>query len=384
MGKENIKRNSKQKTTAKKAGAKKSPRNKKDSNSFAIIDLDRELENDTPDNSTRSNKLSLLLQYFVEYKNQALKKLRQMREERLTVMFIPHNENQIKNYHISNLSLNIILLVSGIVIMISAILIIRHNSTVQEVDKLKISQKDAQVQFAKVRQEIRDIGVSYAKFRRHISELSGLMKGKRKADDSLFAIGGAEELVNKQEKMTFREHVNDAQNAEELPLEMFLLNRIMYEMKVAQMPMDNLKAYLKKREKIIRNSPTLWPTKGYILNPYGYIRTGDRLRAVFNRGIDIVTMPGAEVAATAPGVVVAIERDTRFVYTVRIRHNYGFETVYEGLERVSVGKNEKLSKGERIGYVGNFSDSPEHLLHYEIHIGVESVDPMPYISVLKQ
>ena len=345
-----------------------------------ILDLDESLDTENSERTSNGQSRRVRLVRFVRTNQKKLiQSIRKQKEERLTVMFIPHNEKSIRNFHISNLTLNIVLAISGIVIFISAVLIIRHNSTVQEVDKLKISQKDAQVQFARVRQEIREIGNSYANFRKHVSELSGLSKGQSMPDDSLFAAGG----VTLPEDLDLSQEQTSIANAETIPIEMFLLNRIIHEMEVSLGPLENMKDYLKKREKIIRNSPTLWPVRGYILNPFGYVRSGDRLKAVFNRGIDIATFPGAVVAATAPGVVVSIQRDARFIYTVRVRHNYGFETVYEGLERINVARNEKIGKGEKLGYVGQFRDSPENILHYEIHIGVEPVDPMPYLSVLK-
>src|SRR5687767_5709285 len=50
--------------------------------------------------------------------------LRKKRNERLTLMFIPHNELKIRNYHVSNLTLIIATSVLGLVLLISAFLVI--------------------------------------------------------------------------------------------------------------------------------------------------------------------------------------------------------------------------------------------------------------------
>ncbi|MCS6983520.1 MAG: M23 family metallopeptidase [Leptospiraceae bacterium] len=293
--------------------------------------------------------------------------LKRKREERLTIMFIPHNERSIRNFHISNLSLTIILGVVGFLLVVSSVLVILHNSTVQEVDKMKISQKDAQIQFAKIREEIRAMGNTFQEFRDIISSLYSYAKGKEEA--SLFAAGGWE-------------GGDKLAEGADIPLEVFLLERIAHDLGISLDKLKDVRDFLNKREKIIRNTPTLWPVKGYILNPFGYIRHAAKLYVTQNRGVDIASHPGAKVVATAPGVVVSITRDSRFLYTVRIRHNYGYETVYHGLDRVTVRTEEKLTKGELIGYLGLSPDSLEAVLHYEIHIGVEPVDPMPYLSFL--
>lgn len=296
--------------------------------------------------------------------------IKRKREERLTVMFIPHNERSIRDFHISNLTLTVVLGVLGFLLVISSILVILHNSTVQEVDNMKISQREAQFQFAKIREEIRQLGDTFAELREIISTLYGYAKGKEEV--SLFAAGGALEELEK----------SNSTEGSDIPLEVFLLERITHDLGISAEKLQDVKEFLKKREKIIRNTPTLWPVKGYLLNPFGYVRHAAKLSVANNRGVDIVSHPGAKVHATAPGIVVAITRDSRFLYTVRIRHNYGYETLYQGLDRVSVRPEEKIAKGEVIGYLGVFPDTLEAMLHYEIHIGIEPVDPLPYLSFL--
>ncbi|HRP70309.1 MAG TPA: M23 family metallopeptidase, partial [Turneriella sp.] len=70
------------------------------------------------------------------------------------------------------------------------------------------------------------------------------------------------------------------------------------------------------------------------------------MNVAYNAGVDIAVPFGAQVQATAPGIVVSINREANFTYTVRIRHNYGYETVYKGLEMVTVSQEEKVNKGE--------------------------------------
>lgn len=302
--------------------------------------------------------------------------LKKKRNERLTLMFIPHNELKIRNYHVSNLTLIIITSVLGLVLLISAFLVIRHNSTIQEVDKLRVSHKDAEVQFAKVRQEIIDLSKSYEDIRQNLSSLMNLSKGSNdkplgKTTEDNFAA----QLAELQQK------TSQNKDPEKIPLEIFLMNRMLHDMEISRGSLGQVGEYLKKRERVLKNTPTIWPSQGYIINPFGLVRMAHRLNVAYNAGVDIAVPHGATVQATAPGIVVSINKEANLTYTVRIRHNYGYETVYKGIEMVTVSQEEKVNKGEQIGHVGHADDNFESILHYEVHIGVEAVNPMPYLPL---
>lgn len=300
--------------------------------------------------------------------------VKKKRNERLTLMFIPHNELKIRNYHISNLTLIIVTSVLGFVVLVSAFLVIRHNSTIQEVDKLRVSHKDAEVQFAKVRQEIIELSKSYEDIRQNLSSLQSLSKGTNdkpgSANDSFTA-----QLAELQQK------TRESKDPEKIPLEIFLMNRMLHDMEISRGSLGQVQEYLKKRERVLKNTPTIWPVQGYIINPFGFVRMSHRLNVGYNAGVDIAVPHGASVAATAPGIVVSINKEANLTYTVKIRHNYGYETVYKGIEVVTVSQEEKVNKGEPIGNVGHADDSFESILHYEVHIGVEAVNPMPYLPL---
>lgn len=302
--------------------------------------------------------------------------VKKKRNERLTLMFIPHNELKIRNYHVSNLTLIIITSVLALVLLVSAFLVIRHNSTIQEVDKLRISHKDAEVQFAKVRQEIIDLSKSYEDIRQNLSSLQALSKGSNEKPSGKSAEDNfAAQLAELQQK------TNQNKDPEKIPLEIFLMNRMLHDMEISRGSLGQVGEYLKKRERVLKNTPTIWPAQGYIINPFGFIRMAHRLNVGYNAGVDIAVPHGAVVQATAPGIVVSINKEANLTFTVKIRHNYGYETVYKGIEMVTVSPEEKVNKGEQIGHVGHADDNFESILHYEVHIGVEAVNPMPYLPL---
>lgn len=313
---------------------------------------------------------------FARSQQKLLTWIKKKRNERLTLMFIPHNELKIRNYHISNLTLIIITSFLGLVLLVSAFLVIRHNSTIQEVDKLRVSHKDAEVQFAKVRQEIIELSKSYEDIRQNLNSLYSLSKsGEKGAATAQGADSFAAQLAELQQK------TSQSKDPEKIPLEIFLMNRMLHDMEISRGSLGQVQDYLKKRERVLKNTPTIWPVQGYIINPFGFVRMAHRLNVGYNPGVDIAVPHGAVVQATAPGIVVSINKEANLTYTVRIRHNYGYETVYKGIEMVTVSQEEKVNKGEHIGHVGHADDNFESILHYEVHIGVEAVNPMPYLPL---
>jgi murein DD-endopeptidase MepM/ murein hydrolase activator NlpD len=59
-------------------------------------------------------------------------------------------------------------------------------------------------------------------------------------------------------------------------------------------------------------------------------------------------------------------------------------THYSHCQRVTVEVGDKVSKGEVIGYVGKTGKSSRHQCFYQVKIGTEFVDPVPYLNRIPQ
>ena len=130
------------------------------------------------------------------------------------------------------------------------------------------------------------------------------------------------------------------------------------------------------------NTPTIWPVRGYIENPFGgYIDpfTGKYTR---NNGIDIGTFPGTEILATADGIIHRIFEHPKYGYTLEVKHRWGFKTLYGFLERVTVKKEDRVKKGDVIGFVGQGGYNGKSLLHYELWVGTDTINPFPFLNKL--
>ena len=97
-------------------------------------------------------------------------------------------------------------------------------------------------------------------------------------------------------------------------------------------------------------------------------------------GVDMVARSGSAIYATADGTVVFAGWNSGFGRVVRIRHIHGFETVYGHLRKIHVKVGQMVSRGDRIGDMGNSGRSTGTHLHYEVHVGGSPKDPKKYLE----
>lgn len=88
---------------------------------------------------------------------------------------------------------------------------------------------------------------------------------------------------------------------------------------------------------------------------------------------------GDPVYAAADGLVVTVDNNNYFGNYIVIKHKGELSTLYARLSEVKVKQGEKVSQGEIIGATGNTGEGNGFFLHYEIHRGMDVVDPMAYL-----
>ncbi len=98
----------------------------------------------------------------------------------------------------------------------------------------------------------------------------------------------------------------------------------------------------------------------------------------FHEGMDFTAPVGTLVRATGDGEVVDTETLGAQGVRVVIDHGYGYKTVYAHLEKFTVKRGQKITRGQIIGKVGNSGMSTAPHLHYEVHKNGKPVNPINY------
>lgn len=102
-----------------------------------------------------------------------------------------------------------------------------------------------------------------------------------------------------------------------------------------------------------------------------------------HEGQDLAGAYGSPILATADGVVTFAGWESGYGRLVKIRHEFGIETRYGHMSQIRVDVGDRVSRGDRIGDMGNSGRSTGTHLHYEIRIGGEAINPMTFIKAAR-
>ena len=117
------------------------------------------------------------------------------------------------------------------------------------------------------------------------------------------------------------------------------------------------------------------PVKSNYRFTSGFGQRWGRLHA----GTDFAGPIGTPIYATAYGVVVHAGWSSGYGRLIKIQHEFGIETRYAHLNAMKVSVGQRVSRGQRIGDMGNSGRSTGPHLHYEVRVGGAPVNPMIYI-----
>lgn len=99
-----------------------------------------------------------------------------------------------------------------------------------------------------------------------------------------------------------------------------------------------------------------------------------------HKGIDLPAPTGTPIRAAADGTVGKADWFGGYGLFVELEHGGAMETRYGHMSRIAVAEGQVVHKGDVIGYVGSTGRSTGSHLHYEVRIGGEAVNPMPYMQ----
>lgn len=104
-----------------------------------------------------------------------------------------------------------------------------------------------------------------------------------------------------------------------------------------------------------------------VISPYG----GKRRHS----GVDLKTRPNDEIVAAFDGEVIASGPFYGYGNCIRIKHAFGFETLYSHQSQNKVKKGDKVKAGQVIGLTGRTGRATTEHLHFEMSFGGKRFDP---------
>ena len=292
--------------------------------------------------------------------------------QKLTIMLVPHSEKRILNIQISIFGL------AGIfIVLIGATVFLSWSALNYSSVAAKLAGKTSNLQ------ETRD---DLDLTRDHVNRLINAARQFQASLDSTFnnlglsssspqADSGSGDLAG-----FFELDQSGAGNLRELSE----LDRVTAWLEQSVRPLAELETILSSQGDILTEIPNIWPIRaglGHITMYYGQNENPIFGSWYMHKGIDISTFrSGDPIVTTADGKVVDVAYDNGLGNHVIVEHKYGFITRYAHLSAFNVQKGDIVRQGQVIGFIGNTGLSTGAHLHYEVHLGTATIDPLRFIN----
>lgn len=147
--------------------------------------------------------------------------------------------------------------------------------------------------------------------------------------------------------------------------------------------LDEIAVLAEEKEKLLAAIPAIQPVKNEDVKRMasGFGMRSDPFTKVrkMHYGMDFSAPRGTPIYASGDGVVERADNTaTGYGNHIRINHGYGYESLYAHLYKYNVRKNQKVKRGELIGFVGSTGRSEAPHLHYEVFKDGERINPINF------
>lgn len=147
--------------------------------------------------------------------------------------------------------------------------------------------------------------------------------------------------------------------------------------------LDEIAKLAADKEKFLEAIPAIQPISnenmtrmasgyGYRTDPFTKVRK-------FHFGMDFTAPRGTPIYASGDGVVKRADNaSTGYGNHIRIDHGYGYISLYAHMYKFNVKVNQRVKRGDLIGFVGSTGRSEAPHLHYEIFKDGERINPINF------
>ncbi len=296
-----------------------------------------------------------------------LNKIHEKGSQKLTLMIVPHSEKRIINIQISNYIMFFFSVLLLVIVISSVVSISGSEANQRKLIFLETQTKHNHELILEYKKAIDSFSKRFTSFKVDVSKVL------RKEED-----------VRIEKKII---EIKD-EKTKDLPKELNELEKLKKELLTLENDIYRVGVFKSSYEKLLKEIPSLYPLpmRAFISSYFGYRRdpvyTWTR---EMHLGIDLVTVPGTPVLAAANGTVKFAGWMGGYGWMVEIEHSYGFSTRYAHMMGFNSGiyQGAKVNRGQVIGFVGSTGKSTGYHLHYEVRVGGQPIDPLPFTQMLQ-
>lgn len=136
---------------------------------------------------------------------------------------------------------------------------------------------------------------------------------------------------------------------------------------------------LGEKQEMWNHLPSIQPTPGWIISPFGVRRDPLVGELRMHEGVDIAAPEGTIIAAPAAGSVKFVGYRNNYGLCLEIDHGYGISTRFAHCSIIKVAVGQKVNRGQVMALVGQTGRVTGPHLHYEVMVNSQPKDPTTYI-----
>jgi len=293
---------------------------------------------------------------------------------RYTVVFVPHSEKKVYNFHVNILSILCLLLVVG--------------GSVGAFFWSGANYNEARLALRGTDGRLSNVQASLDQLRDEAANLMWEARNFEAVLSGVLSTIGPDSGPAAPE--TGGSDISAFFNVRETPAGMLRevddIRRLTAYLSNVTEPIREIGDLLGSKQRILTDIPSIWPVyggRGRITMHFGHNRHPFTGQFYIHNGIDISTgRSGDPVVAAANGQVVSVNNDpVGYGNYIIIRHRHGYYTRYAHLLSSRVRLGQRVQQGDVIGHIGNTGMSTGPHLHFEIIVGSDVVDPYQYMRI---
>lgn len=301
-----------------------------------------------------------------------------MAAKKITVMFLSEGARKVRQIMVPRFLFTFFLLIalSAGILMSWMVRDYREiKSEVPELERLRKENSQQKIQLLALSQKIDQISSTMKALREFDHKLKMMVNLDDGEESGQFlGIGGSDASAFNPDHTVENAHKNLVRLMHQS------LDNLEEEAEIRTGEKKELYKYLENQKAMLRCTPSIWPTKGWVSSGFGGRISPFTNKKEFHQGLDICTRKGTEIIAPADGIVSAVGSNYGYGKIVTIKHGYGLKTRYAHLDTILVKKGEHVQRGQEIARVGTTGRTTGPHLHYEVHLKDVPVDPLRYIT----
>jgi len=289
----------------------------------------------------------------------------------LSIIIVPHHKGKAKTISISKKTIKILCGIGGCLLLAFIVFLIDYftmnvtRKNYKELVQDNIKKEETLAQYKNTIAELENTIEHFENYAKKLNIMAGL-----KSPEVLKEIGIGSGTSNGQVSPppTLSQEANPN-----------ILDTVNQKADGVEQNLNTLVHFFENQSVRLAGTPSVSPTKGYWVSPYGWRDDPITGKRTFHKGVDIATYFGNPVVATADGVVIQARRDKIGGNTIKISHLGGYTTIYCHLSKFLVRSGQKVKRGEAIGLIGKTGKALGPHVHYEIRLNGKSLNPYYYI-----